>query len=284
MCLSIRSSEGIILSTSQHLLSPIEIGNGLLALGHRLKVKVLADIKAQGVTHVVTLLSEKEGALDVKKAVEKNNLGWLWLPLENAKPPETYRLEEIRRMFSQWQALLEQGSYLYIHCAAGIHRTGMITYAFFRYLSLSSSESFQRLYTLRQILMEEVGYERFHWGNYFSPNYNDNLPIGEISVNEMLTQDLIGCVCYAFSVGEGYQYRGKLKRFFADGSIELVDVETTSNEECDFKFTNPYSIAGSWIKYEDIEYSSNSISVTGDKKGLEINYAYAGTVYIHYKN
>ncbi len=272
------------MSTSQHLLSPIEISNGLFALGHRLKVKVLADIKAQGVTHVVTLLSEKEGALEVKKAAQANQLNWLWLPLENAKPPEEVRLEEIRRMFSQWQALLEQGAYIYIHCAAGIHRTGMMTYAFLRYLSFSSSESFHRLHCLREILIEEVGYERFHWGNYFSPNYNDNLPIGETSVNEMLTQDLIGCVCYAFSVGEGYQYRGKLKRFFADGSIVLVDVETTSNEECDFEYTNPYSIAGAWKKYEDIEYSSNSVSVTGDNKGLEINYAYAGTVYIHYKS
>jgi len=272
------------LPSQKFLLNPIYINNGTLAAGHRLKVKVMPDVKAQGVTHIITLLSQKEGALQVKKAAEANGIEWLWLPLENAQPPAAERQSEIRSIFSQWQALLAQGAYLYIHCAAGIHRTGMIAYAFLRYLTYSPTESHQFLKSLRQVTSEQVGYQRLHWGDFFAPGFTGKFLKGRLTLDDLLTINLADCVCYAHSVGEGYQYRGKLKRIDHLGSISLIDVETVSNESCDFDFTNPYSIGGDWKKYEDIEYGSSGINIELTDKGLIVDYSYAGTVYIHLNN
>ncbi|WP_185964545.1 protein-tyrosine phosphatase family protein [Aliikangiella marina] len=269
------------MSSAKHLLKPIYINNGAIAIGHRLKTKVLPDIKAQGVTHVVTLISEKEGALAVKKAVEAAGINWLWLPLENAKPPASENDQSFRRVFSQWQALLEGGAYFYIHCAAGIHRTGMITYALLRYLTFDAVESHQYLESLRDVTSEQVGFERLKWGDFFAPGFTGKYKPGKLNLSDLLTMNLIGKTFYSHSVGEGYQYRGEVKKVKSDGSLVLTKVETACNESCDFDFTNPYSISGVWEPYEDIEYASTRVDIEASDKGLEITYAYAGTVYIH---
>ena len=93
--------------------------------------------------------------------------------------------------------------------------------------------------------------------------------------------DLIGCTAYAHSIGEGYQYRGTISRIYPDGAIRLVNVETTSNEECDIDFTDPYRIQGDWQPYEDFSYGSEKVSVELTEHGFIIDYWYVGSVYIH---
>ena len=271
--------------TKQSLqLNPVPVNGGTIAIGHRLKAKVLEDVIEQGVTHIVTLISESEGALDVQKAVADTGLEWLWLPMENAKPPDESRTSEIRQFFSKLNALLEDGAYLYLHCSAGIHRTGMITYALLRYMAKNSAESFDILKTLRELSSQEVGLERLLWGDSFAADHARNLPQGTLTVAQFLRKNHIGCTVYAHSVGEGYQYRGKVAQVYPDGGIRLVEVETTSNEEPDFVFTPPYSINGDWQPYEDFDYGSDRISIESTPKGLIISYAYAGTVYLHTRN
>ncbi|MBT8448571.1 MAG: dual specificity protein phosphatase family protein [Gammaproteobacteria bacterium] len=268
---------------SKNTLNPIYLLGGAIAIGPRLKVKLLDDIRAQGVTHVVTLLSEKEGAQDIQQAVTAHDLNWLWLSLENAKPPAKERYAEIEAFFNTLKSHLTNGAYLYFHCAAGIHRTGMITYAFLRYLNNTPVQAFERLKELRELSSQEVGRERLQWGNTFAPKPPSKLIPGKITLEEFLQHDFSGAICYAHSVGEGYQYRGKIDQISTDGSMRLVDVEMTSNLECDFDFTYPYLIDGEWLPSENIDYSSTNISIEVTERGLEVTYAYAGTVYIHHK-
>ena len=108
----------------EHLLNFIPLLEGTFTVGHRPKLKTMHELKRQGVTHIVTLLSEKEGALDIKQAAQKAGLHWFWLPLENARPPADTQIDKIKTEFSAWQSALSNRANLYLHCSAGIHRTG----------------------------------------------------------------------------------------------------------------------------------------------------------------
>lgn len=61
----------------------------------------------------------------------------------------------------------QNGSGIYVHCSAGIHRTGMTSYAFLRYMGLSSTEAKTKLNELRPTTREGVGDNRLTWGEQF---------------------------------------------------------------------------------------------------------------------
>ncbi|MCW8108970.1 tyrosine-protein phosphatase [Alteromonas ponticola] len=143
----------------------VKLLNGSLGIGHRPRLKKLKDYKHIGVTHIWTLLSEKEGALDIKRATHKSGLEWVWLPLSNGKPPEEEVNTVISHCFANTKELLAEGAKIYLHCSAGIHRTGMISYAFLRFLGYSDSESFGKLNEMRALTSSGVGMERLEWGN-----------------------------------------------------------------------------------------------------------------------
>ncbi|WP_372627239.1 hypothetical protein [Arsukibacterium sp.] len=150
-------------------IAALEVAGGKISVGHRPKLKLLKDFKQSGVSHIWTLLSEHEGAAEINKAARKNGLQWVWLPLENGKPPEHSRIADITDCFARCKTLLTEGAHLYLHCSAGIHRTGMIGYAFFRYLGLSRTEALHLLENLRSVTSNGVGESRLAWGDdYFA--------------------------------------------------------------------------------------------------------------------
>ena len=262
-------------------LNLIKVLNGTLSIGHRPKIKTLADYKQRGVSHIVTLLSDKEGALDIKKAVYDNDLQWLWLPLENAQPPCLDRNDEIVETFNKWKTLLNEQAHFYIHCSAGIHRTGMIAYAFLRYLGLNVPEATRQLEQMRLTTAENVGHHRLTWGDRLALA-STKLSFGS-KLDEFLQHNYIGCIFYAHSVGGGYQYRGKIEKVCEDGSVSLCNVETTSNEDYDDQFIDPFSIPGNWIPYDNFDYSSTDLDIEISSYGVEIHYLHAGVLYIHNK-
>ncbi len=145
----------------------VELLNGCLAIGHRPKFKSLKIMKSVGTTHIVTLLSEKEGAKDIGKAANKQGLQWLWLPLRSAEPPAEERLNEIVETFEACVEALKKGAKIYVHCSAGIHRTGMVAYGLFRYMGFDVQKSESLLSALRDVTSREVGDHRKAWGDSF---------------------------------------------------------------------------------------------------------------------
>ncbi len=145
----------------------VELLNGCIVIGHRPKIKSLKVMKSLGATHILTLLSEKEGAKDIGKAANKQGLQWLWLPLSSAEPPAEDRLDEIAEMFRACVEALKKGAKIYLHCSAGIHRTGMIAYALFRYMGFDVHKSESLVSALRDVTSREVGDHRKMWGDGF---------------------------------------------------------------------------------------------------------------------
>lgn len=143
----------------------VKIEKGFLAIGHRPSAKLVSDLKLQNTTHLLTLLSENEGSRDIKILSDKSGIGWLWFPMQSAGFPTEDRHQELVKLFKQMNSILLDGGKIYIHCSAGIHRTGMITFAFLRFIGLSKEEAETKLAELRPTTSEGVGEDRMEWGN-----------------------------------------------------------------------------------------------------------------------
>ncbi len=141
----------------------IPVMNGTLSIGHRPSAKLGGDLKLQNATHILTLLSEKEGALPIRSIAQKNGMEWLWFAMDSAKPPAEDRWQELARLFGEMSKLLEEGGQIYIHCSAGIHRTGMISYAFLRFIGMDPQSARSMLQELRTTTHEGVGEDRLQW-------------------------------------------------------------------------------------------------------------------------
>ena len=146
----------------------IPVLEGHLAIGHRPKIKLIKNMRNLGATHVLTLLSESEGAENIGHEVRHAGLDWIYLPLISADPPSDERRTQIHQVFEEVRTALNQQARIYIHCSAGIHRTGMITYAFLRHADFSTDDAMATLARLRQETADGVGDERRQWGEQFA--------------------------------------------------------------------------------------------------------------------
>lgn len=143
----------------------VDISGGHLAIGHRPSTKMGYDLKLQNTTHVLTLLSEGEQAKTIQSIAKKHDMEWLWFPMTSAQPPGEERLPELTDLFVEMKRILHAGGNIYVHCSAGIHRTGMISLAFLRFLSKDANEAMALLKSLRVKTSEDVGEERVAWVN-----------------------------------------------------------------------------------------------------------------------
>ncbi len=146
----------------------IPLAGGRYAVGPRPRLKALPEMAAVGVTHVLTLLSDSEGAERVGRVVTDAGMSWLWLPFRSADPPGEERDEQIDAVLRTVFAALRDGGFVYCHCAAGVHRTGMVTFAFLRQTGLSTELARSKLAQLRQITADEVGDHRLRWATDYA--------------------------------------------------------------------------------------------------------------------
>ncbi len=144
----------------------VKIESNSIVIGHRPKIKDFEILKEEGFTHLVTLLSEKEGAKKIGTQAVRHEIEWLWLPMSSAQVPIAKSenlaiasfLDNLSDRFSKNVNLK-----IYIHCSAGIHRTGMITLAFLRKLGFSVNKSLDYLKQLRPHTYDNVGENRVKW-------------------------------------------------------------------------------------------------------------------------
>jgi protein-tyrosine phosphatase len=101
-----------------------------------------------------------------------------WRPLDQgqlaighkpgARPPAADRDEEIRAAFARMDVELASGGRLYVHCSAGLHRTGMFAFAYLRHRGLSPAEAVALIRELRPLTADELTEERLAWGHKFA--------------------------------------------------------------------------------------------------------------------
>lgn len=95
-------------------------------------------------------------------------MDWVWFPFSASKPHGQYDTIKVLQLYNQLQVILNAGGKIYIHCSAGIHRTGMVTYGLLRYLGYKKIDALQMLRALREITVAQVGADRLQWGDSYA--------------------------------------------------------------------------------------------------------------------
>ena len=135
----------------------VPVGGGQLALGHRPGRALRQAIEEQGCDLVLNLLSERES----RAAVGPHRIR---LPLDGAAPPDPARDPEVRAVLAQVQQALAGGQRVYVHCSAGLHRTGMIAYALLRSMGQDAEGAVATIRELRALTADELTKPRIAWG------------------------------------------------------------------------------------------------------------------------
>jgi protein-tyrosine phosphatase len=150
-----------------------QVGKGRLSVRGRPGRAFWESLPKSGVTHLLTLLSEKEGAKSIGSQAEEAGLRWTWLPLPNGDIPQGKVLDQVRLIIPGVVIALQEGDAVVVHCAAGIHRTGMITYLVLRLAGLTSDQAREQLVKIRQVTGEGVGEERLSWVDTFIEEFRE---------------------------------------------------------------------------------------------------------------
>jgi len=147
----------------------VSIQSGYLKIGHKPggKKRSFEQLVNEKTTTVFTILSEREGALNIEKNCKLLGIDWIWLPLSNGDIPNETIIPKIMEKLKMVKIKLENQEKIYVHCSAGLHRTGMITNCILRFLGYDEKNSYEIIQQLRPITAKEVGKKRLDFGERF---------------------------------------------------------------------------------------------------------------------
>ncbi|MBA0050232.1 hypothetical protein E0L36_04760 [Streptomyces sp. AJS327] len=146
----------------------VPVGGGALGPSRRPQVRALPGLSALGVTHLVTLLSAREGARVVGTAARRAGLEWTWVDLAHGCVPPATRDGELAGAATRVASTLWEGAGVVIHCSAGVHRTGMFAQAVLRATGLDAEGARRVVERMRPDTAEGVGAHRLAWADDLS--------------------------------------------------------------------------------------------------------------------
>ncbi|MEO0448941.1 MAG: tyrosine-protein phosphatase [Pseudomonadota bacterium] len=132
-----------------------------LILGPRPGKKSKDQIKALGVTHMVSLLGIREQASSIDRIANAIGASWYHFPV-NGGHLDTLQTLDVAQLFLLYDTI-NRGSdapIIYLHCSAGIHRTGFVAYLLLRYRGLSPQQARTEMGEMRAVTLEQVGEDR----------------------------------------------------------------------------------------------------------------------------
>ena len=132
-----------------------------LFIGPRPGKKSLAGLEEMRLTHCCTLLSEREDARAISKFCRKLGCEWVWLPMEGGRL-EVLEAADVGALLRSLEAAIgdEPAPRIYLHCSAGIHRTGFFAYVLLRASGLEATAACAKLAEIRPVTAEQVGEDR----------------------------------------------------------------------------------------------------------------------------
>lgn len=146
----------------------VEAGAGRFALRGKPSRSLIKELaKVSTCTHIVTLQAEREGARELGKSVQEVGLQWIWFPLNNARPPPYSQVMTLLDKVLEICAVLQSGGHVVFHCAAGLHRTGMIANTVLRYLGYSEADALQKIRQAREETANQCGAQRLRVAEVF---------------------------------------------------------------------------------------------------------------------
>jgi len=108
----------------------------------------------------------------VGQAIEALGLKWTWVPLRNGRYPQGEAHERLVAAIPHISQFLDDGEAVMIHCAAGIHRTGMLALAVLFWRGYTEPEALDLIGQMRGHTREGLLPRQFLWAR----NYLKDLP------------------------------------------------------------------------------------------------------------
>jgi protein-tyrosine phosphatase len=135
--------------------------DGGMALGPRPGKKSKAAMAQMGLTHVCTLLNGEEDAEAIRRIALELDCGWVWLPVAGGNL-EKLEAADTEAMVVQLAETIAQVTEprVYVHCSAGIHRTGFFASMLLRLQPLDVDDIPGALAKLRPVTAQSVGQDR----------------------------------------------------------------------------------------------------------------------------
>ena len=134
------------------------VGKGSIGLDHFPSQKAVKQHKAHGCTLVVTLQKDEEGAQVVRKLCKKSNLEWL--QVDFWRHFHRKEADVLWTKVAYVASVVQDGGSVLVHCAAGIHRTGMFAYAVLLALGYTPKAALESLRIMRETCWRRVGLHR----------------------------------------------------------------------------------------------------------------------------
>lgn len=132
-----------------------------LAVGPRPGRKSVDYLRDQKFSHVCTLLGPDERPSDIERLANQLGCKWIWLPITGGRLEVLGQLnvpQLVCRLLDNMDP--NSGNHVYIHCSAGIHRTGFVTYTILRLLGLTQIQALSELEKMRKVTAAQLGAER----------------------------------------------------------------------------------------------------------------------------
>ena len=137
-----------------------------ISLGPRPGKKSAPRLRERGLTHCVSLLSEREDPHLIERLCK--SLGsaeqpcqWVWLTVDGGNL-EVLKTTDVIPLVQHLAETLTNtpDPHVYIHCSAGLHRTGFFAYLLLRLMGREKADALEELASIRQVTADQVGSER----------------------------------------------------------------------------------------------------------------------------
>ncbi len=122
----------------------------------------LLELEEANINTIVTLLQEKEGLEHIKLHAENKHIDWIWVPLSAGKLNQGNEVE-ILEAYKEIIAKLGSGENIFVHCAAGVHRTGLFIYGLLLKLGFDFTQARELIYTIRPVTAIEMVGKHWKW-------------------------------------------------------------------------------------------------------------------------
>jgi hypothetical protein len=133
---------------------------GGLVIGPRPGKRSKGSLRSLHLSHVCTLLSARENPDAVASIAQELGCRWIWLPMAGGQPSLLAKVD-VPGLLGQFIAALADVAEprVYLHCAAGIHRTGFFASILLRLEAVHDVAA--ALADLRPVTARQLGDERF---------------------------------------------------------------------------------------------------------------------------